>query len=356
MNSPLVNLIVFVLGGALAALVFWPGRGLFARGRRNRRLANRVALEDALKHVYNHEVREDACTLSSVAGALGVSSTRAVTLVDRMQRGGLLRLVDGRLLLTDDGRRYALEVVRAHRLWERYLADETGVDPVEWHERAEKEEHALSAEAANALAARLGHPRFDPHGDPIPTADGAVGAEPGVPLAELAPGQHGVLTHLEDEPPVVFAQLVAMGLYVGMEVRMDARSEQRIVFDADGRKIVLAPILASNVSVRRLQEPVVTPDEMATLAVLKPGESADVVRVSPACRGLERRRLMDLGIVAGTRVMYERPGLTGGLCAYRVRDTLIALREEQASMIGVTNIHRAGSPDRAGHKREPAQS
>ncbi|HEU4364467.1 MAG TPA: metal-dependent transcriptional regulator [Candidatus Krumholzibacteria bacterium] len=341
MSSPLLNLVLFLLGGALAAAVFWPGQGLFARGRRHRSLASRVALEDALKHIYNHEVREDTCTLASVAGALEISTSRAVTLIGRMQSRGLVRIVDGRILLAEEGRRYALEVVRAHRLWERYLADETGVDPVEWHTRAEKQEHALTLDEANALAERLGNPRFDPHGDPIPAADGTVGGDTPLPLTVLQPGERAIVTHLEDEPPVVFAQIIALGIYVGMEVRMDARTEQRVVFDADGRKIVLAPLLAGNISIRRLEGASDTARETATLAALEPGQSADVVRVSPACIGLERRRLMDLGIVPGTRVMYERRGLTGGLSAYRVRGTLIALREEQARLIGVTGVTAA---------------
>jgi DtxR family Mn-dependent transcriptional regulator len=338
MDTPLLNLVLFGLGAALAAVIFWPGRGLFARGRRRSRLATRVALEDALKHIYNYAVREDTCTLASVAGALEISASRAVALVERMQQRGLARVMDGRILLTDDGRRYALEVVRAHRLWERYLADETGVDPLEWHTRAEKQEHALSQDEANALAERLGNPRFDPHGDPIPAADGTMGEDPQTPLTVLQPGERAVVTHLEDEPPVVFAQIVALGIYVGMQVRMDARTEQRVVFDADGRKVVLAPMLAANISIRRVEEQEVAHEPTASLASLTPGQSADVVRVSPACIGLERRRLMDLGIVPGTRVDYERRGLTGGLSAYRVRGTVIALRDEQARMIGVANV------------------
>ncbi|MDH5269724.1 MAG: metal-dependent transcriptional regulator [Candidatus Krumholzibacteria bacterium] len=348
MDSPLLNLILFLLGGALAAAVFWPGRGLFARGRRSRRLASRVALEDALKHIYNHEVREVTCTLTSVAGALEIAASRAVTLVERMQERGLVRIVDGRILLTDDGRRYALEVVRAHRLWERYLADETGVDPLEWHMRAEKQEHALTQDEANALAERLGNPRFDPHGDPIPAADGSVVDDVLTPLTVLEPGERAVVTHLEDEPPVVFAQIMALGIYVGMQVRMDSRTEQRVVFDADGRRVVLAPMLAANISIRRADEAEDAPDATATLAALEPGQVADVVRVSPACIGLERRRLMDLGIVPGTRVGYERRGLTGGLSAYRVRGTIVALREEQASMIGVTNVAPAAQEGNTG--------
>lgn len=346
MESPLANLVLFALGAALAAAIFWPGRGLFARGRRNRGLASRVALEDALKHIYNHEVRKDTCTLASVAGALEISQARALALVERMQSRGLVRLLDGRILLTDDGRRYALEVVRAHRLWERYLADETGVDPVEWHTRAEKQEHALSLDDANALAERLGNPRFDPHGDPIPAADGFVSADAALPLTALQPGERAVVTHLEDEPPAVFAQIVALGIYVGMEVRRDELTGDRVVLDADGRQVTLPPLLAGNVSIRRLEGETRGPVETTTLAALEPGESADVVRVSPACIGLERRRLMDLGIVPGTRVTYERRGLTGGLCAYRVRDTLIALREEQTRMIGVTGVTSARTATR----------
>ena len=173
--TPLANLILFFLGAALLLAIFWPGRGVIARGRRNRELDRRVQLEDALKHLHNHEARGQTCTLASVGGALEISSTRAVALVTRMQNAGLARLADGRILLTSEGTRYALEVIRAHRLWERYLADETGVDPLEWHVRAEQQEHELTREDADALAARWATPastrtaiRFRPPTAPCP--------------------------------------------------------------------------------------------------------------------------------------------------------------------------------------------
>jgi DtxR family Mn-dependent transcriptional regulator len=191
-----------------------------------------------------------------------------------------------------------------------------------------------------------GNPRFDPHGDPIPTADGAIDDEEARSLGSLAPGERAVVTHIEDEPHVVYAQLVALGVYPGMEVVVESRTEQRIEFEADGKKIVVAPLVAENVSIRQLDIGAAEhlEAETSTLASLAQGESAEVMRLSPACRGLERRRLMDLGIVPGTRVALERRGLTGGLSAYRVRGTLIALREEQARMIGVARIAAAGSP------------
>jgi DtxR family Mn-dependent transcriptional regulator len=270
-----------------------------------------------------------------MAGALHITTSRAVALVDRMSTAGLARFADGRIQLTEGGRRYAVDVVRAHRLWERYLADETGVDPLEWHDRAERQEHRLTRAETDALAERLGHPRYDPHGDPIPTSEGDVFDGDVVPLASLAAGDRAVVSHVEDEPRVVFAQLLDLGVYPGMELRVHDRDEQSLVIEADGRRFALAPMVAQNVSVSRMENETGERDIPDTLASLQPGEAADVVRLSPACRGLERRRLMDLGIVPGTRITFERPGLTGGLSAYMIRDTVIGLREEQARLIRV---------------------
>ena len=332
--NPLLNLAVFTALVVVLVALFWYRRHSVGRGRK---LARRVVLEDALKHVYNHDDRGETATLESLAGSLEISTTQAVALVDRMQQLALARFADGRVVLTEEGRRYALDVIRAHRLWERYLADETGLDPLEWHDRAERKEHRLSREDADALSERLGHPRFDPHGDPIPTADGAIFAGEAAPLTSLHAGERAVIAHVEDEPKVVYAQLVAEGLYPGMEIRVDAKNDERIELSVHGRHFVLAPMVAQNVSIRRLKDDERVVSASETLASLKPGESADVVRLSPACRGLERRRLMDLGIVPGTRVALERRGLTGGLSAYRVRGTIIGLRQEQARMIGIEN-------------------
>lgn len=339
-----MGIVLFLLGAALAAVVFWPGRGILARGRRVRASADRILTEDALKHLHHCDAGAEPGTIGSVAAALGIPPAKAGVLVQRMQQGGLVSVDGGQVTLTADGARYALEVLRAHRLWERYLADETGVDPLEWHARADRKEHALTREEADALAERLGHPRFDPHGDPIPTADGVLPPGPDTTLAELDAGERATITHIEDEPSLVYSQLLALGLHPGMDVRMDARTDQRLVFEVEGRKVVLAPMLAGSVSIRRLPpgEPLEDDAAATTLAALAPGEAAEVVRVSRACRGLERRRLMDLGIVPGTRVEFERRGLTGGLCAYRVRGTTVALREEQARMIVVARPGGAG--------------
>jgi DtxR family Mn-dependent transcriptional regulator len=159
-------------------------------------------------------------------------------------------------------------------------------------------------------------------------------------------GDSARVVHIEDEPQAVYAQLLALGVYVGMELRVDTKSEDRIIAETEGsRRMVLAPIVAGNLSIQKIppQEAETLEGSQETLATLGSGEVAEVRRISPACRGLERRRLMDLGILPGTRIEYERRGMSGGLTSFRVRETVIALREEQSMMITIHNRERVAS-------------
>jgi len=241
--------------------------------------------------------------------------------------------------LTPAGQEYAVHIVRAHRLWERYLADKTGFTETEWHDLADRYEHTLSPAEIEALSAKLGHPTYDPHGDPIPTTDGEMVTHGGQPLTSLSSGQSGRIVHLEDEPALVYAQLIAEGLYVGMDVHLTETSSQRIRFRAAGEEHILAPIVAANISVLPLPEAEsVETSPTDLLAQLKPGQSGKVVNISPLCRGPERRRLMDLGILPGTVITAEIKSPSGDPTAYNVRGSLIALRREQANYINITTL------------------
>ncbi len=294
--------------------------------------AERILSEDVLKHVYKCEQNGRRPTLESIAGVLQVSANEASLLISNMTAHNLLKLDNGDFHLTADGANYAVQVIRAHRLWERYLADETGFHESEWHDRAERAEHTLSPAEVEALAARLGHPTHDPHGDPIPSASGEFVPHGGKPLSALEPGQIARIVHLEDEPPVVYAQLVAEGLYPGLEILLKEKTVERIRFVAGGEEGVLAPILARNVTVVPLEAATIsTPYER--LSTLKIGETARVVSLSPACRGAERRRFMDLGILPGTVIKAEMVSPSGDPTAYIIRQSLIGLRKEQADNI-----------------------
>ncbi|MDZ4865374.1 MAG: FeoA domain-containing protein [Gemmatimonadota bacterium] len=339
MVDPARALLIFGLVAVLSLLVFWPGGGLVARGLLLKGMNERVRMEDALKHLYHAAASGLPATIDSLAGALEVRRGLAVRLVERLTARELARAEADRLVLTEAGRIYALRIVRTHRLWERYLADRTGIAPELWHTLAEREEHALTNEAAEALAARMGHPRYDPHGDPIPTVTGELPARSGRPLSTLPAGTAAEVLHLEDEPAELFDRLLAEGLRPGARVRLIESSPQVVRFNFEGHEHALAPLAAASITVEPLAAGVEL-DEIThpTLADITPGAAGRVVRIAAACQGPERRRLLDLGVVPGTVISAEFASVAGDPTAYQIRGALIALRRTQSRLIQVEPV------------------
>jgi len=249
MIDPIVALSIAATAAGVVVLVLWPARGWLWRTLRALRATERVLIEDALKHLFDSEYNGRKANLNSLSGALAISGNRAAEILERLQARELANLDEGGYRLSAEGRQYALRIVRIHRLWESYLSDETGLHPEAWHSEAEHLEHTTSAEEAEVLSASMGHPLYDPHGDPIPTAGGEIAPPRGRPLTEIEIGELAEIVHVEDEPEAVYAQLVAEGLHPGMRVRVNESTPQRIRFEADAEEHVLAPILAANLSV-----------------------------------------------------------------------------------------------------------
>jgi len=279
-------------------------------------------------------------TLESLAGRLTISTNDAAKLVTRLTESDFVHPGREGLTLTTLGRESALRLVRTHRLWERYLADRTGVPAAEWHDEAEIMEHSLSAEQTDALSARLGHPRWDPHGDPIPTASGELPEVEQLSLGLAPLGMALEVVHLEDEPREIFNGLLNHGLVLGGRVEAIERNNRQVRVLVDGSERRINMVEAQNVTVRVLPESQHTGSRPITLADLDLGETARVIDISPACRGSERRRLLDLGVVRGTEIRVDMESAAGDPVAYLIRGALIALRRSQAAWI---RIERAES-------------
>jgi DtxR family Mn-dependent transcriptional regulator len=339
MLEAVISLIILLLIFGLGIWLFRPHNGFFWRWQRTRKMTRRILREDALKHLHRCERYGRKPSIESVAGALQISGDRATSLLSELQAAGFVSVEGDDFDLTPEGHSYALHVIRAHRLWERYLADETGYAREGWHEQAEQAEHYLSPEATEELAAELGYPTHDPHGDPIPTAAGDMVPHGGKPLTEANLHQPVRIVHLEDEPETVYAQLVAEGLNPGMEARLLEISSTRIRFWANGDEHILAPVVAASISIVPIPEPIpeAKPD-YERLSDLHLGEHGEVMAISQSSRGTERRRFLDLGILPGTVITAEIASPGGDPTAYRIRDALIALRKEQAAMIRIRKL------------------
>lgn len=335
MIEPLVALTAGLVLLAVGWMVVDPSRGLLTRWRRTRLSGERTRREDALKHLYACEMEGRHVSFQSLAGALHTTIDEAMNILNDLQDRGLLRLQGRDIQLSSAGREGALHILRAHRLLERYLADETGFEAAEWHARAEDLEHHFSPQELDRLSKRLGYPTYDPHGDPIPTAEGELTSQPSNALVEAEMDRPLRVVHLEDEPPAVFAQLIAEGLAPGVVLRVLENHPDRIRFWAGGEEHLLAPVVAANIFVQPVPVSESVDETGQLLSTLSLGERGRILSIDRRCRGLERRRLLDLGFLPGTTVSatFTNPG--GNPKAYVIRDTVIALREEQASCIRI---------------------
>ena len=337
MNEPLMLLIAGTIGVLIFILVFYPSKGIIAIWKKSKYANKKVLIEDALKYLYNCEYNNSTCSLNGIAGNLSISADEATDIISRLESMGLVSAKKDELNLTSDGRSYALRVIRVHRLWEKYLADETSVTENEWHQKAEEIEHTLTLAQADQLAAQIGNPVFDPHGDPIPSASGDLPIKKGKALSEMKVGEFANIIHVEDEPHAIYSQILAEGLYPGMQIRMMEVSEKRLKFVANGEECVLSPLIAKNITVGVVKLEKQIEGKFKTLSSLKIGEEGTILGIAKALRGQQRRRLMDLGIVPGTKIEAELESLTGDPVAYRVRGTTVALRKKQTEKIYLSN-------------------
>ncbi|WP_337001499.1 MULTISPECIES: metal-dependent transcriptional regulator [unclassified Microbacterium] len=182
------------------------------------------AADDYLKTVYAHTEWQDApITPSVLAAKLGIAPSSVTEMVKKLAAAGLVSHVPyGAVRLTDAGTARALAMVRRHRLIETWLVQEFDYGWDEVHDEAEVLEHTISDRLLEGIDARLGRPRFDPHGDAIPDADGQVEREPFVLLADAPAGHTGRVLRVDDRDPELLRALETLGLAVASTVRVTA--------------------------------------------------------------------------------------------------------------------------------------
>jgi DtxR family transcriptional regulator, Mn-dependent transcriptional regulator len=180
------------------------------------------SIEDYLKTIYALQERDGAAiTTSRLAERLGVLPSSVSGMVRKLSELSLLEHRRyGAITLTPAGRKVALGVVRRHRLIELYLVTELGYSWDEVHDEAEVLEHAVSDRLLDRVAARLGDPRLDPHGDPIPTRDGEIHQWDAHRLSTVSPGGHGLLVRVDDDDPGMLRHLSAQGIRLGQRVEL----------------------------------------------------------------------------------------------------------------------------------------
>jgi DtxR family Mn-dependent transcriptional regulator len=175
------------------------------------------AVQDYAKAIWSLSQRSgEPVSTSAIAARTGVSAASASAMVKRLETLGLVEHQPYHgVELTPAGERVALAVIRHHRLLELYLAEALGMSWDRVHAEAEVLEHAISPELSELIATKLGNPTHDPHGDPIPTADGEIDEAPSRPLAERKPGDRGSFVRVSDADPEMLRYLSERGISPG---------------------------------------------------------------------------------------------------------------------------------------------
>ena len=193
--------------------------------------------DDYLKAIYHHtEWQDDPITPSQLAAVLSLAPSSVTEMVKKLAAQGLVsHRPYGPVSLTPAGARRAASVIRRHRLIETWLVREFHYSWDEVHDEAEVLEHSLSDRLLEGIDERLGRPRFDPHGDAIPDATGAVHREPFVLLRDAASGHSGRVLRVSDRDPELLRALVERRIDVGHQLEVVSEDVVR----ADGVEVTL---------------------------------------------------------------------------------------------------------------------
>jgi DtxR family Mn-dependent transcriptional regulator len=181
-------------------------------------------VEDYLKIIWKaEEWPGGSVSTNEIAGILAVTPSSVSANLKKLARDGFIDYEPyGGISLTPAGHRIAVRVVRRHRVLETYLVERLGLGWDEVHPEADALEHAVSDLVLDRMDEVLGFPDHDPHGDPIPRADGSVERKPATRLSELAPGREGRVTRISDEEPAILRYLEARNVTIGTTVCVTA--------------------------------------------------------------------------------------------------------------------------------------
>lgn len=210
-----------------------------------------ATIEEYLETIYKLSER-GAVRPTPIAEALGVSGPTVTATLKRLEAQGLVVREDGDVVLTDEGRDIALDIVRKHRLAERFLVDVLGLSWDEAHEDACRLEHAFSPRVLSALETYLDNPDVCPHGHPIPTSGGEVAPVEGTALCDQGAGAEVRIVQVAEDDEAMLAYLGSMGMFPGTTVcvREVAPFKGPLLVDVGGSSYALGREVADSILVQ----------------------------------------------------------------------------------------------------------
>lgn len=334
---------LYLIIAVLIAIIIAQSIVIFLLWKRTQRVSFGLdeMAEDALKELYHLSREEPRVHESDLVRAADLHSGRLQLVLAEMTRRKWAQSDGKTIQILPAGEKRALELIRAHRLWERYLSEKEGFALDALHAEAMRREHATTPEEADRLASELGDPKFDPHGDPIPARDGQLQhhAE-GIPLSQWPVGRQGRISHVEDEPPSLFTQLALLGLTPGAQVEVDEHTPGRVLVWSGRSRLALAPAYAAQIYI------VDAPPERIPLSEMEIGQAGQIAELGVTLTNHEQ--LVSAGFKPGAEISAIQADPLGDPVSYRVNGSVISLPRIQSNQIllDALTIHEIPLPRR----------
>lgn len=212
-------------------------------------MSRSTSVEDYLKAIYKLEATSEGegVSTSKLAEEMSVANASVTNMVKRLSEMGLVKYESYYgSNLTEAGKKIALEMIRHHRLLELYLTEMLGYSWDEVHDEAEKLEHHISEQFEDKISELLDNPKFDPHGDPIPTKDGKMPELLLLPVCEIEDDQTHVLRRVKNQDPEFLRYLEKLGLIPGVEIRVLNKEpfEGPLEIEIEGEKVTIGHNIA----------------------------------------------------------------------------------------------------------------
>lgn len=214
-----------------------------------------ISIQDYLKSIYELTENGQSASTTALARKLNISAPSVTGMVQKLAsaKPALVEYQKHQgVTLTREGKKAALEVIRHHRLLEAWLVQTLGYSWDEVHEEAERLEHVISEDFEQRIAAAMGHPVRDPHGEPIPTADLKMPLDDSMPLSALRPNQTATIQRVEASDPKLLRYLEELGLIPGVKIEVQEYSpfDHNMTIKLKRRSLVLGLSITSKIFVR----------------------------------------------------------------------------------------------------------
>ncbi|MBI3193763.1 MAG: metal-dependent transcriptional regulator [Ignavibacteriae bacterium] len=209
--------------------------------------------EDYIKSIYRLEREDETVLTTSLAKHLGIGAGSVTDMIKKLSEKQLLHYEPYQgVKLTEDGKRLALKMVRRHRLWEMFLVTFLNYTWDEVHDEAERLEHVTSDELENRLDKALGFPKVDPHGDPIPTAEGELNEISFTSLSDCNINTEGIIVRVSDDSPEVLQLLTKLGLGLNTKllITQKVKYDGSVIIKMKNREIPLSPVMARSIFIQ----------------------------------------------------------------------------------------------------------